>query len=202
MRSADALPPSGNAQRYVLLGRAAMVRPGFTGIAGNSGTRSTIPDELLGLDDRDGRHATQSSVCCRPRLGGRVSSTITGPRRTFTVTGDPTCAGALLRQRRGRVQTTRGGWILAGLQSIRGRSRRRLITVARRVTRSPHGARRRTRIHLEAEDANNFAIVGIGTPVSFLRDGAGFVTGRSTTTNARKSSPRELTILRRPRRHP
>ena len=53
-----------------------------------------------------------------------------------------------------------------------------LITVARSgagiTATAPEGGRA---FPLEAETASDFAIVGLGTPVSFLRDGAGYVTG-------------------------
>jgi len=133
----------------------------------------------------DGRHATQSAGLLPDR--GWVAAGIFDNhwRRNdaFTVLGD-----SALRARGELRHAPAAGFKLPGeiLDALAGGYQVNpgqiggggLITVARAgdtiTATAPEGGRAFT---LEAESADDFAIVGLGTPVSFLRDGAGYVTG-------------------------
>ena len=133
----------------------------------------------------DGRHATQASGLLPDR--GWVAAGVFDDhwRRddAFIVHGE-----ADLRSRARLRHAPAAGFKLPGqaLDALAGRYQINpgqiggggLITVAHVgdtiIATAPEGGRA---FSLEAEDASNFAVIGLGTPVSFLRDGAGYVTG-------------------------
>ena len=133
----------------------------------------------------DGRHATQSAGLLPDRgwVAAGVFDNHWRRNDAFTVLGDPELrAQAKLRH------APDEGFKLSGekLAALAGRYRINpgqiggggVITVARAgdtiSATAPEGGRAFT---LEPETADDFAIAGLGTPVSFLRDGAGNVTG-------------------------
>jgi poly(3-hydroxybutyrate) depolymerase len=133
----------------------------------------------------DGRHVTQSAGLLPDRgwIAAGVFDSHWRRSDAFTVTGD-----ADLRARAHLRTAPAPGFKLpaATLDALAGRYQINpgqiggggWITVARAgdtITASaPEGGRAFT---LEAESDSDFAIVGLGTPVTFLRDGAGLATG-------------------------